>query len=91
MRSLAGTRWLAHKQTVIDVAVRAAYLMLTLGRGRQTLGEEYTDVMPFRAGAGNRGREKGMPGRTVCSSVYFGSFTELGNRFSVGDTPIRVA
>ncbi|GMK54702.1 hypothetical protein CspeluHIS016_0112880 [Cutaneotrichosporon spelunceum] len=46
LRSLAGTRWLAHKQTIVDLAVRAVYLLLTLGRGRQTLGEEYTDILP---------------------------------------------
>ncbi|BEI80225.1 hypothetical protein CcaverHIS002_0107540 [Cutaneotrichosporon cavernicola] len=46
LRSLAGTRWLAHKQTIVDLAVRAVYLLLTFGRGRQTLGEEYTDIMP---------------------------------------------
>ncbi|ORY25265.1 Pex12 amino terminal region-domain-containing protein [Naematelia encephala] len=47
LRSLAGTRWLAHKQTVIDLLVRAVYLFLTFGRGARTLGEEYTDILPY--------------------------------------------
>jgi peroxin-10 len=42
-----GTRWLAHKQTAVDLVVRATYLILTLGRGAQTLGEEYTDITPY--------------------------------------------
>nr|ODN87241.1 hypothetical protein L203_03513 [Cryptococcus depauperatus CBS 7841] len=42
-----GTRWITHKQTLIDVLVKAVYLTLTLGRGQQTLGEEYTDILPF--------------------------------------------
>ncbi|KAI9632319.1 Pex12 amino terminal region-domain-containing protein [Dioszegia hungarica] len=57
LRSLVGTRWIAHRQAMIDVAVRAAYLILTLGRGRQTLGEEYTDITPFASG------RRRMPGR----------------------------
>ncbi|RSH94390.1 peroxisome bioproteinsis factor 10 [Saitozyma podzolica] len=47
IRSIAGTRWLAHKQTAVDLIVRATYLVLTLGRGAQTLGEEYTDITPY--------------------------------------------
>ncbi|TXT11039.1 hypothetical protein VHUM_01790 [Vanrija humicola] len=46
LRSAAGTRWLAARQTIVDLAVRAVYLLLTFGRGYQTLGEEYTDVLP---------------------------------------------
>ncbi|WVR04041.1 hypothetical protein IAU60_001040 [Kwoniella sp. DSM 27419] len=46
LRSIAGTRWLAHKQLFVDLAVKALYLGLTLGRGAQTLGEEYTDILP---------------------------------------------
>ncbi|WVQ73875.1 hypothetical protein IAR50_003456 [Cryptococcus sp. DSM 104548] len=47
LRSLAGTRWLAHKQTLVDLLVRGVYLSLTFGRGSQTLGEEYTDILPY--------------------------------------------
>ncbi|WVQ83554.1 hypothetical protein IAT38_005695 [Cryptococcus sp. DSM 104549] len=47
LRSLAGTRWLAHKQLIVDVLVKAVYLTLTFGRGSQTLGEEYTDILPY--------------------------------------------
>ncbi|KAK8861322.1 hypothetical protein IAR55_002141 [Kwoniella newhampshirensis] len=47
LRSIAGTRWLAHKQTVVDLLVKAIYLTLTFGRGSQTLGEEYTDILPY--------------------------------------------
>ncbi|KAL0242269.1 hypothetical protein I308_105898 [Cryptococcus tetragattii IND107] len=46
-RSLAGTRWLAQKQILVDLLVKAVYLSLTLGRGSQTLGEEYTDILPY--------------------------------------------
>ncbi|WRT65429.1 uncharacterized protein IL334_002372 [Kwoniella shivajii] len=53
VRSIAGTRWLAHKQTIIDLLVKGVYLSLTFGRGSPTLGEEYTDISPFHLRRGN--------------------------------------
>ncbi|WWC87532.1 uncharacterized protein L201_002422 [Kwoniella dendrophila CBS 6074] len=47
VRSIAGTRWLAHKQTIIDLLVKGVYLSLTFGRGLSTFGEEYTDILPI--------------------------------------------
>ena len=44
--SSLGTRWLAQRLTIVDLLVRAVYLGLTFGRGAQTLGEEYTDILP---------------------------------------------
>lgn len=44
--SLIGTRWLAMRQPIVDLMVKAVYLSLTLGRAVQTLGEEYTDILP---------------------------------------------
>ena len=55
----SGTRWLAHKQTIIDLLVRATYLCLTFGRGAQTLGEEYTDILPYAV------RSRRLPSRQV--------------------------
>jgi peroxin-10 len=43
---MIGTRWLALRQPIVDLLVKAIYLMLTLGRAMQTLGEEYTDIVP---------------------------------------------
>ncbi|TYJ53534.1 hypothetical protein B9479_005803 [Cryptococcus floricola] len=57
LRSLAGTRWLAHKQTLVDLLVRGVYLTLTFGRGSQTLGEEYTDILPYST------RRRNLPSR----------------------------
>lgn len=48
---------------MIDLSVRAAYLILTLGRGKQTLGEEYTDITPYASNA------KRMPGKAVCRFI----------------------
>lgn len=31
---------------MIDLVMKAMYLTLTLGRALQTLGEEYTDILP---------------------------------------------
>jgi hypothetical protein len=45
----SGTRWLSQKQAILDLLVKAVYLALTLGAGSQTLGEEYTDIMPIAA------------------------------------------
>ncbi|WWC59958.1 uncharacterized protein I303_102521 [Kwoniella dejecticola CBS 10117] len=47
VRNIAGTRWLARKQLIIDLLVKGVYLSLTFGRGHQTIGEEYTDILPF--------------------------------------------
>ncbi|RXK38817.1 hypothetical protein M231_03872 [Tremella mesenterica] len=58
LRSLFGTRWLAHRQTIVDLTTRAVYLFLTLGRGQQTLGEEYTDIVPFAS------KSRRLPSRT---------------------------
>ncbi|WWD16776.1 hypothetical protein CI109_101208 [Kwoniella shandongensis] len=58
LRSIAGTRWLAHKQTIIDLLVKAVYLTLTFGRGSQTLGEEYTDILPFSTRRGRAPSKK---------------------------------
>lgn len=57
--SCEGTRWLAQKQMIIDLLVKAIYLSLTLGRGSQTLGEEYTDILPYSPG------RKPPPSKTV--------------------------
>lgn len=57
IRSVTGIRWLAHHQAVVDLLVRTVYLVLTLGRGGQTLGEEYTDILPYAA------RRRNLPTR----------------------------
>ena len=31
---------------MVDLTVKAVYLIMTLGRAMQTLGEEYTDILP---------------------------------------------
>jgi peroxin-10 len=69
-RSIAGTRWLAHRQTIVDISVRAAYLFLTFGRGQRTLGEEYTDILPYARDIGQ------LPSRRVgvCLSLGGHSF-----------------
>lgn len=54
-----GTRWLAHKQTIVDLIVRATYLSFTFGRGSQTFGEQYTDILPVA------GRRRETPSRRV--------------------------
>jgi hypothetical protein len=60
-----GTRWLAHKQTIIDIVVKGLYLFLTFGRGSQTLGEEYTDILPFaRSRRRTPGHIVSFPSRT---------------------------
>lgn len=56
LRSLAGSRWLLSKQHWVDLVVRTAYLLLLFGRGQRTLGEEYTDILPVRAGSGRLSR-----------------------------------
>jgi peroxin-10 len=43
---MTGTRWLALRQPIVNLVIKAAYLTLTLGRAMQTLGEEYTDILP---------------------------------------------
>ncbi|OXC67164.1 hypothetical protein AYX13_04266 [Cryptococcus neoformans] len=57
-RSLAGTRWMAQKQMIIELLIKGIYLSLTLGRGNQTLGEEYTDILPYSP------RRKSSPSKT---------------------------
>ncbi|WWC68965.1 uncharacterized protein I206_102901 [Kwoniella pini CBS 10737] len=52
IRNIAGTRWLARKQLIIDLLVKGVYLSLTFGRGIQTIGEEYTDILPFHSRRG---------------------------------------
>nr|XP_019049952.1 hypothetical protein I302_00372 [Kwoniella bestiolae CBS 10118]OCF28882.1 hypothetical protein I302_00372 [Kwoniella bestiolae CBS 10118] len=51
-RNVAGTRWLAQKQSIVDLLVKGVYLSLTFGRGYSTLGEEYTDILPLHLGRG---------------------------------------
>lgn len=51
---------------IVDLAVRAAYLLLTFGRGKQTLGEEYTDILPMRR------RTKQLPSRSVSLLMLVG-------------------
>jgi peroxin-10 len=46
---MIGTRWLALRQPIVDLVIKAAYLTLTLGRAMQTLGEEYTDILPWNS------------------------------------------
>jgi hypothetical protein len=31
---------------MVDLMIKAVYLTMTLGRAVQTLGEEYTDILP---------------------------------------------
>jgi len=66
IRSIAGTRWLANKQTIVDLLVKAVYLSLTFGRGSQTLGEEYTDVLP----SVNRGRSTPSRARRLLTILF---------------------
>ena len=43
-----GSRWILNHETLLAGLVRAVYLILLLGRGHQTLGEEYTDILATR-------------------------------------------
>ncbi|EJU05371.1 peroxisome assembly protein per8 [Dacryopinax primogenitus] len=52
LRSFFGVRTLRRWEKEINLLVRAFYLSLTLGRGFQTLGEEYTDVYQVSARSG---------------------------------------
>ena len=42
----ASSRSSAEKDACIAITVHLIYLLLTFGRGKQTIGEEYTDVIP---------------------------------------------
>lgn len=59
---MIGTRWLAHRQTIVNILVRLVYLALTFGRGNQTFGEEYTDILPYHAGERRIASRKVGPG-----------------------------
>lgn len=50
---------MAQKQMIIELLIKGIYLSLTLGRGSQTLGEEYTDILPYSP------RRKSSPSKTV--------------------------
>lgn len=50
---------MAQKQMIIELFIKGIYLSLTLGRGSQTLGEEYTDILPYSP------RRKFSPSKTV--------------------------
>ncbi|OCF42542.1 peroxin-10 [Kwoniella heveanensis CBS 569] len=66
LRSIAGTRWLAHKQLIIDLMVKAVYLSLTFGRGSLTIGEEYTDILPLAS----RTRRKPSAKRRLATILF---------------------
>ncbi|OCF58321.1 hypothetical protein L486_04352 [Kwoniella mangroviensis CBS 10435] len=65
-RNIAGTRWLAQKQSIIDILVKVLYLSLTFGRGYSTLGEEYTDILPFHLRRGRLPSKK----RRIISIIF---------------------
>ncbi|KAH8086621.1 peroxisome assembly protein per8 [Cristinia sonorae] len=44
LRAWLGTRWLSRWDKEIEFIVKAGYYSLTIGRGTQTLGEEYTGI-----------------------------------------------
>ncbi|WVQ94313.1 hypothetical protein IAU59_001392 [Kwoniella sp. CBS 9459] len=72
LRSIAGTRWLAHKQLLIDLLVKAVYLSLTFGRGSQTIGEEYTDILPLASS-----RRRRPSGRRRFATILFLLFPSI--------------
>ncbi|KAF9040402.1 hypothetical protein BDZ89DRAFT_1060491 [Hymenopellis radicata] len=65
LRSWLGTRWLTRRDKEIDLLVKCLYFGMTVGRGMQTLGEEYTNIwqysgasgLPLSAGRGSLGTD----------------------------------
>ncbi|KAK0466395.1 Pex12 amino terminal region-domain-containing protein [Desarmillaria tabescens] len=48
-----GTRWLARRDREVDLFVKFVYYGMTVGRGIQTLGEEYTNIWQYSAFTGH--------------------------------------
>ncbi|KXN87554.1 Peroxisome biogenesis factor 10, partial [Leucoagaricus sp. SymC.cos] len=47
LRSWLGTRWLTRWDKEVDLLTKLLYFGITVGRGNQTLGEEYTDIWQY--------------------------------------------
>ncbi|KAK0500621.1 Pex12 amino terminal region-domain-containing protein [Armillaria luteobubalina] len=52
LRSWLGTRWLTRRDREVDLFVKFVYYGMTVGRGIQTLGEEYTNIWQYSASTG---------------------------------------
>lgn len=52
LRSWLGTRWLTRRDREVDLFVKFVYYGMTVGRGVQTLGEEYTNIWQYSASTG---------------------------------------
>ncbi|KAK0246377.1 Pex12 amino terminal region-domain-containing protein [Armillaria nabsnona] len=52
LRSWLGTRWLTRRDREVDFFVKFVYYGMTVGRGIQTLGEEYTNIWQYSASTG---------------------------------------
>ncbi|KAF8922144.1 hypothetical protein CPB85DRAFT_23622 [Mucidula mucida] len=52
LRSWLGTRWLSRRDKEIDLLVKCLYFGMTVGRGMQTLGEEYTNIWQYSGASG---------------------------------------
>jgi len=52
LRSWLGTRWLTRREKEVDLFTKLVYYGITIGRGSQTLGEEYTDIWQYSSFAG---------------------------------------
>ncbi|KAG7450108.1 uncharacterized protein BT62DRAFT_978375 [Guyanagaster necrorhizus] len=53
LRSWLGTRWLTRRDREVDLFVKFVYYGMTVGRGIQTLGEEYTNIWQYSAATGH--------------------------------------
>lgn len=47
LRSWLGTRWLTRWDREVDLLTKLVYYGITIGRGNQSLGEEYTDIWQY--------------------------------------------
>ncbi|KAI0733969.1 Pex12 amino terminal region-domain-containing protein [Fomitopsis betulina] len=52
LRAWLGTRWLSRWDKEVELCIKLLYFGLTVGRGVQTLGEEYTDIWVHSAHTG---------------------------------------
>ncbi|KAK0455934.1 Pex12 amino terminal region-domain-containing protein [Armillaria borealis] len=52
LRSWLGTRWLTRRDREVDLFVKFVYYGMTVGRGIQTLGEEYTNIWQYSTSTG---------------------------------------
>ncbi|KAL9715996.1 peroxisome biogenesis factor 10 [Leucoagaricus gongylophorus] len=74
LRSWLGTRWLTRWDREVDLLTKLVYYGITVGRGNQSLGEEYTDIWQYSSSSGRTPPSTRVRGTLVFLSTFPGYF-----------------